>query len=59
MPWATADATSHTKKANTPRLARMWRDVANAELNKHGDEARAVKAANGVVADAYRAERGR
>lgn len=50
MPWKPSDAQRHTKKAKSPTAQRQWRDVANAELAKHGDEARAIRAANAVVA---------
>lgn len=50
MPWQPKDAKTHTKKATTPRLQRMWRDIANSALKRHGDEGRAVREANGVVA---------
>jgi hypothetical protein len=49
MPWRPEDATKHTKLAKSSKLRRMWRDVANGELNEHGDEGRAVRAANAVV----------
>lgn len=49
MPWTPADATRHQKLATTSRLKRMWTVVANAELAKHGDDAKAIKAANAVV----------
>lgn len=49
MPWRASDAKSKTKKANTPKRQRQWKDVANAVLTKTGDEARAVRTANGVV----------
>lgn len=50
MPWTAADATRHTHKADTPKRQRQWADVANSELAKHGDDARAIRAANSVVA---------
>jgi hypothetical protein len=50
MPWSARDAYSHTKQANTPSLQRQWAHVANSELEKHGDDARAIRAANSVVA---------
>lgn len=59
MPWQPSDAKSHTKKADTPKLQRMWRDVANAALKRHGDEGRAVKEANGVIAKEAKKRKGR
>lgn len=50
MPWKASDATSHTSKADTPRLKRLWADVANSVLKKGGSEGSAIKQANGVVA---------
>lgn len=50
MPWSTKDAYSHTKKANTPRLQRLWTSVANSTLDKTKDEAQAIKTANAAVA---------
>ena len=49
MPWKPADALRHTKKAKSPTAQRQWADVANSELKKHGDEGRAIRAANAVV----------
>lgn len=54
MPWVLKDVERKTKKATTPRLKRMWLDVANGELDKHSDERRAIMAANGVVAKAVK-----
>jgi hypothetical protein len=50
MPWTAKDAYRHTKKASTPDAQRQWAHVANSELKSHGDEARAIRAANAVVA---------
>lgn len=50
MPWTARDAYRHTKKASTPALQRQWMHVANSELEKHGDDALAIRAANAVVA---------
>jgi len=59
MPWRSEDAPRHTKKADTPRLRRMWSDVANAVLLETGDEGRAVRTANAVVARAFSKSRPR
>jgi hypothetical protein len=40
--------------ADTTNRARMWAKVANQELADHGDEGRAVRAANAVVHRDYR-----
>jgi len=49
MPWQSSDAKRHDKKANTPKRQRQWSNVANSVLAKTGDEARAVRTANGVI----------
>ena len=49
MPWTPEDAPRHTKLATTAKLRRMWAHTANGELDHHGDEGLAVRAANGVV----------
>jgi hypothetical protein len=49
MPWTPAQASQKTKKANTPKKRRQWRDVANGVLAKTGDEGRAIREANAVV----------
>lgn len=49
MPWTARDAYRHTKAASTPDLQRQWAHVANSELERTGDEALAIRAANGVV----------
>lgn len=48
-----------TKKAKTPAQRRQWVDVANGELARHGNEARAIRAANAVIADPRRRARKR
>ncbi len=50
MPWTPEDAPAHTHKADTPRLRRMWCEVANSVLEETGDEGRAVRAGNAAVA---------
>lgn len=49
MPWEHTDAPRFTKKANTPAKQRQWRDVANSELERTGDESLAIKAANSAI----------
>lgn len=57
MPWRSADAAKFTKLANTPRLKRLWRDVANRTLarclargGRQSDcEGGAIQAANSVI----------
>ncbi len=50
MPWTTVDAEKHTHKAATPPLQELWARVANETLERTGDEARAIREANAVVA---------
>ena len=50
MPWTPDQATKHTKKAKSPTAKRQWRDVANSVLERTGDDAQAVRTANGVIA---------
>lgn len=49
MPWTVKDATSKTKKANSPKKRRQWRDIANGVLKKTGNEGRAIREANGII----------
>lgn len=50
MPWTPRDAYRHTKKASTPNTQRQWAHVANSILESSGDEARAIREANAVIA---------
>jgi hypothetical protein len=50
MPWNPKEAERHTKKANDPKRQRMWADIANSVLSETGDEGRAIREANSVVA---------
>lgn len=50
MPWKPSDASKKTKKAKTPKARRQWRDVANSILARTGDDARAIRGANSVIA---------
>jgi hypothetical protein len=50
MPWTSADAQKHTKKASTAAQKKQWAKVANSALEQHGDEGKAIKAANAAVA---------
>ena len=54
MPWKKSDAAAKTKKADTPKKQRQWADVANSVLEKTGDDARAIRAANSVVGKSKR-----
>jgi hypothetical protein len=50
------DAERHTHKATTWELRALWAKVGNERLENTGDEARAIREANAVVA--RQAERG-
>jgi hypothetical protein len=50
MPWTPNDAKRHTRKATTPELQELWAKVANESLEHTGDEGRAIREANAVVA---------
>jgi len=50
MPWTPSDAERHTHKAATPGLQQLWAKVANDALERTGDEGRAIREANAVVA---------
>ncbi len=54
MPWTPKDAQAKTRKASSPKKRRQWSEVANSVLERTGDEGRAVRTANGVVAKAKR-----
>jgi hypothetical protein len=49
MPWTTNDAEKHTHKA-TLELKELWARGANERLEHTGDEARAIREANAVIA---------
>jgi hypothetical protein len=50
MPWTPDDAERHTHKAITPALKELWAKVANESLQRTGDEGRAIREANAVIA---------
>jgi len=50
MPWTADDAQRHTHKATTSELKELWAKVANEALERTGDEGRAIREANSVVA---------
>ena len=49
MPWKPSDAVWFTKLAKTRMLQALWAKVANKELEKHGDEGKAIRVANAVI----------
>ena len=50
MPWTANDAERHTHKATSSDLKELWAKVANESLERNGDEGRAIREANAVVA---------
>jgi hypothetical protein len=50
MPWTSNDAERHTHKATTKDLKELWARVANEALERTGDEGRAIREANAVIA---------
>lgn len=50
MPWIPDEAERHTHKATTRELKELWAKVANDALARTGDEGRAIREANAVVA---------
>jgi hypothetical protein len=57
MPWTPDDAERHTRKASTDELKELWAKVANECLQRTGDDGRAIREANAVVARLSRAGR--
>jgi hypothetical protein len=55
MPWTPNDAETHTHKAATWELKELWAKVANESLERTGDEGRAIREANAVIARQARA----
>lgn len=55
--WKSSDARRHTKKATTAKKQRQFADVANQVLARTGDEGRAIREANAVVAGTARRPR--
>jgi hypothetical protein len=50
MPWTPDEAERHTHKATTLELKKLWAKVANESLERTGDEGRAIREANAVIA---------
>ncbi|HVY13610.1 MAG TPA: hypothetical protein VHB27_00180 [Rhodopila sp.] len=50
MPWTADDAERHTHKATTRELQELWAQIANDCLERTGDEGRAIREANAVIA---------
>ena len=50
MPWTAEDAQSHTHKATSRELQELWAKIANECLERTGDEGRAIREANAVIA---------
>ena len=50
MPWTPEDAEKHTHKATSLALKELWAKIANETLDRTGNEGRAIREANAVVA---------
>ena len=50
MPWDTSDVSGKTHKAKTAKQKRQWTDIANSALKRTGNDALAIREANGVIA---------
>ena len=50
MPWTPDEAERHTHKASTRALQELWAKIANETLARTGDEGRAIREANAVIA---------
>lgn len=50
MPWDSDDAKRHTKKANSDKKRKQWKEVANSVLDRSGSEGSAIRQANAVIA---------
>jgi hypothetical protein len=50
MPWTPDDAEKHTHKASSRELKELWAKIANERLERTGDEGRAIREANAVIA---------
>lgn len=50
MPWVPEDAPHHTHKATSLELRELWAKIANECLERTGDEGRAIREANAVIA---------
>ena len=50
MPWTMQSALGHTKRATTPAKRKQWASVANSVLKQSGDDAKAIRIANAVIA---------
>ena len=50
MPWIPNDAERHTHKATTLALKELWAKITDEALDRTGDEGRAIREANAVIA---------
>lgn len=49
MPWTPSEAKSKTKRARTPKQQRKWAFIADSVLAHTGNDALAIREANGVL----------
>ena len=54
MPWTPKEAVKHNRSVKSSKRKRQWSKVANAILEKTGDDARAIRGANSAVKKAKR-----
>ncbi len=57
MPWKPSQAHAHNKGINDPATARRWSKIANSMLQKSGDDAKALRVANGVIKESKMGKR--
>jgi hypothetical protein len=50
MPWKASEAKQFTRKANTPKKQKLWREVANKALKRGVSDESAIRQASAVVA---------
>lgn len=49
MPWQPKDAAKHTKAAQSDQQKKKWAEIANAVLERDGDEGKAIRIANSRI----------
>ena len=49
MPWSIKDVSRHNRGVKSPKRKRQWAAMANAVLEKTGDDGRAIRIANSAV----------
>lgn len=49
MPWTSADASKKNSKIKTAKQKRQWAEIANSVLSRTGNDAQAIRQANGAI----------